>query len=118
MAAKRKTTIKKEPFPRESLDRVMAVMEALPRLRVSDEPNSTYTTANRASDFLAVFNGTSNADQGRRVLSQISMICDPRVLPGDADRHGTLALKSGQRLVLHEIMACMVSSLPIQVETS
>lgn len=105
---------KRRPFREEDLDSVVDLLEALPRLHVSED--GAYTFRDRATDFMAVFNGDSTADQGRRVLAQIAQICDPTIRITDADKHGTLAFKSGQRRVMQEIMLCMVSREPVRVE--
>jgi len=110
----RKVRTKKRTTGPGTTDYVVSVMEQLPRIIVRDE--GPYTPTDRARDFIAVFNGTSDAEQGRRVLSQISTICDPGVHLNDADKHGTLAMKSGMRRVFHEIMVCMVARQPVQVE--
>ncbi len=72
----------------------------LPQARLG--PN--YDEKDRASDFLAVFVGESNGEQGQRVLAQIADFCTPIPSPMDADRPGLLAFKEGKRWVLGEIM--------------
>lgn len=90
-------------------DDLLELLESLPRTRVDQE---TYTEKDRAADFLAVF----SSDRGRRVLDQIVQICDPAARLEDADKHGTLAFKAGQRRVLAEIQRCFVVREPITVE--
>lgn len=85
-------------------DDLIAFLESLPRIRVSDE----YKEIDRARDFAAVFNENSTAEQGRKVMSQIVDICDPRITSEDADKPGTLAYKVGMRRVLQEIQRCFV----------
>lgn len=88
---------------------VLYLFEQLPRIRLGDR----YTEQDRASDFLAVFNGESNRDQGQRVLSQIVEFCSPSPNPNDADKPGTLAFKDGRRWVLGELMRCFVMRLRV-----
>lgn len=96
------------------VDQVIEVLSAMPRVRANE--NGPYTFQDRASDFIAVFNGASSAQQGQRVLSQIAQICDPAPQMADADRHGTLAYKTGMRRVMTEIMLCMAVKEPVKVE--
>ena len=93
-------------------DELVALLESLPRTVVSHD--GPYTYQDRARDFLAVFGD----DKGKRVMSQIAQFCDPPPLLLDADKPGTLALKSGVRMVFAHIMSCMVAREPIKVETS
>lgn len=95
---------------RKDADAVLDLLEALPRVVAAHD--GPYTFTDRARDFIATF----NTDQGRRVLSQIHQICDPPPAFADADRHGTLAMKSGMRRVFAEIMRCMVAQPPIRIE--
>ena len=89
---------------------LLVLLESLPRVRVSHE--GPYTYEDRARDFIAIFGN----DQGRRVLSQIQQFCDPAPLLGDADRHGTLAFKSGARWIFVQIMTCFTTRQPIIIE--
>ena len=101
-------------FSKADRDAVVDLLEELPRIHVSHDGG--YSFADRAHDFMAVFNGTSTADQGRRVLAQIAQICDPVSSIKDADSHGSLAWKGGMRRVMHELMLCMVTREPVRVE--
>ena len=103
------------PFRRNDVDALVQLLEELPRVTPSTE--GPYTFVDRASDFIAVFNGASSAEQGRRVLSQIAQICDPAPKLSDADKPGTLAAKMGMRRVLAEIQLCFVAKEPMRVET-
>ena len=100
---------------RNDTDPIVTLLESLPRVRVGRDG---YSHIDRASDFVAVFAGTSGPDQGRRVLSQIHQICDPAPLPMDADKPGTMAFKNGMRRVMTEIMLCMVARDPVTIERS
>jgi hypothetical protein len=93
------------------MDAVLDLLEAMPRVSVSQD--GSYTFQDRARDFIAVFGGT---EQGRRVLSQIHQICDPAPTERDADKPGVLAFKNGKRRVMAEIMLCMVTREPVDVE--
>jgi len=91
-------------------DVVLELLESLPRvIATTDGP---YTHTDRARDFLGCFGD----ERGRRVLSQISHICDPPIHPSEADKHGTLAFKAGMRRVLAEIMVCMSVREPITIQ--
>ena len=96
------------------VDPLVDLLEALPRVIVRHE--GTYTYKDRAADFMAVFNGQSSIEQGRRVLSQIQQICDPTPSIVDADKPGTLAFKAGERRGFYELMNCFVSREPPVVE--
>lgn len=96
------------------IDPVVELFESLPRIRVSQE--GPYTFQDRSQDFLAVFGGTSNAEQGARVLAQISQICDPLPTINDADKPGTLAFKNGMRRVMSEIILCMAMRGDVKIE--
>ena len=85
-------------------DDLIEFLQSLPRVRVGQN----YSEADRASDFIAVFSGNSDAAQGGRVLAQLAEICDPMALPADADHHGTLAFKAGARYVFQRIQRCFV----------
>ena len=85
-------------------DELVDLLESLSPVRVGDD----YSEQDRASDFIAVFSGASNGDQGRRVLSQIAVICDPNIGLADADKHGVLAYKAGMRRVMKEIQRSFV----------
>lgn len=98
------------------LDAVVALLEALPRVLVRDE--GPYTAQDRANDFRSVFSGSSSADQGQRVLSQIAQICDPSPRRDDADHPGRLAFDLGKRRVMAEIMLCMVARPTVTIEHS
>lgn len=93
-------------------DEVIAFLESLPRVLASHE--GPYTYVDRANDFISVF----STEQGRRVLSQIHLICDPTPKFEDADKPGTLAMKSGMRRVMAEIMFCMVAKKPLTIESA
>lgn len=56
-----------------------------------------YTKADRAHDFIQVFN---TSDAGQRVLTQILDFCRPFDPPAHADSHGRLAYNAGRRYVL------------------
>ena len=85
-------------------DHLLELLESLSPVQIGDD----YTEENRARDFIAVFSSSSDGEQGRRVLSQIASICDPKINPGDADKHGTLAFKMGMRRVMQQIQLCFV----------
>ena len=104
-----------KPRKEQPEDAVIALLERLPRVQVSE--NGPYTVVDRARDFLAVFGGASDAEQGQRVLAQIGVICDPAPKMSDADKPGTLAMKAGMRRVMAEIMLCMVAKAPLKIET-
>jgi hypothetical protein len=87
-----------------SAETVLALLEELPRVRLGP----SYTEQDRAVDFIAVFAGSSNKDQGQRVLAQINDFCSPAPNPMDADKPGLLAFKEGKRWVLGEIMRAFV----------
>jgi hypothetical protein len=101
---------------RPDIDPVVSLLEALPRVMPSHD--GPYTYKDRARDFLAVFGGSSDAEQGRRVLAQIHQICDPAPLPRNADKPGTLAFQDGMRRVMREIMLCMVAKDPMTIQRS
>ena len=101
---------------REQKDAVLELLESLPR--VVARQDGPYTLQDRARDFIAVFNGTSAPDQGRRVLSQIHQICDPHPDRKNADKAGTLAFNEGMRRVMAEIMFCFVVKEPLIIERS
>jgi len=100
----------------EGKEALVELLESLPRVRAADD--GPYTYKDRAADFIAVFNGTSNAEQGRRVLSQIHQICDPAPIFSDADKPGALAWKTGMRRVFAEIMLCFVAKQPVTIQSS
>jgi hypothetical protein len=102
------------PQKKFKVDQVVELLSAMPRVRASEQ--GPYTYKDRAADFLAVFNGSSSAEQGQRVLAQIAQICDPTPLPNDADKPGTLAYKTGMRRVMTEIMVCMAVKEPVKAE--
>lgn len=82
---------------------IVALFETLPVARLGSE----YTETDRAQDFIKTF--TMN-DEGKRVLAQISDLCNPNPAPSDADKPGRLAFKEGQRWVLGEIMRCFLTN--------
>lgn len=96
------------------VDPLADLLEALPRVIARHE--GPYTYKDRAQDFLAVFNGQSGIEQGRRVLSQIQQFCDRTPSRLDADKHGTLAFDAGGRRIFYELMNCFVSREPPVVE--
>ncbi len=79
-------------------------METLPRVGIGI---NGYAEEARSSDFLAVFNGESNAEQGRRVLSQLSTHFNPYSRLENADRPGVLAYNEGLRGAFQYILRCM-----------
>ena len=89
---------------------LLELLESLPQVRVG---RNGYGEQDRAADFIAVFAGS---DRGRRVLSQIAVMCDPPPTLADADKPGTLAFKTGMRRVMAEIQRCFVVMDPISVE--
>ena len=93
-------------------DDLIEFLETLPRVRVGPD----YSESDRASDFIAVFSGLSDSAQGGRVLAQIAQICDPVVMPEDADKAGTLAFKAGARYVFQRIQRCFVIREIIKAE--
>lgn len=96
--------------PFSNLDEVYEVFEAMSRVR---EPSS-YLDADRARDFMAVFNGESTAVQGLRVLSHISNHCNPYPREGlSADQR---SFNDGRRSVLHWINRCMTVRGDVKVE--
>ena len=103
------------PKKKFNADPVVELFAALPRVKVSmDGP---YTYQDRASDFIAVFNGQSSPEQGQRVLAQIAQICDPVARRENADKPGTLAFEAGMRRVMAEVMLCMAVKEPVKAET-
>ena len=84
---------------------VLELLERLPSVRLGTE----YTETDRARDFLKVF----TTEEGRRVLAQLNLFCNPNPNPSDSDKPGRLAFKEGQRWVLAEIMRCFVSQKKI-----
>ena len=82
-------------------------MSELPRVAVG---LNGYSEEQRAADFMAVFNGESNVDQGRRVYAQIADSLQPIANPKNADRPGMLAFQEGMRYALYFINRCMVVS--------
>lgn len=107
--------IEKHPKKKFKVDQVIELLSTMPRVRASHE--GPYTFEDRARDFIAVFSGNSSAEQGQRVLSQISTICDPVPRRESADKPGTLAFEAGMRRVMAEIMLCMAVKEPVKVET-
>lgn len=93
-------------------DELVEFLSSLPPVRIGD----SYTEEDRARDFIAVFNGASDAVQGARVLSQIAAICDPPIATRDLSDHGVLAGKSGMRRVFQEIQRCFVVKAPVPVQ--
>ena len=79
---------------------VIDFLDSLERVRLGD----SYSSVDRARDFMAVFGGESNRDQGQRVLAQLVKFCTPTPNPAHADRAGTLAFKEGRRWVLAELV--------------
>lgn len=102
----------KKPKQERPQDAIIELLESLPRVAASHE--GPYTFTDRASDFIAVF----STEQGRRVLAQIHTICDPAPKFEDADKPGTLAMKSGMRRVMAEIMYCFVAKKPLTIESA
>lgn len=102
-----------QPFVKRKFktDPVVELLESMPRIRASHE--GAYTFKDRANDFISLF----STDQGKRVLTQISSICDPVPRSEDADKPGTLAYKAGMRRVMTEIMLCMAVKEPIVAES-
>lgn len=105
----------RRPTEFQGKDDLLELLEQLPRIGVGV---NGYTQEARAADFIAVFNGTSTPEQGRRVLSQIAIICDPAPRVSDADKPGTLAFKAGMRRVFAEIQLCFVVKAPVEVQRS
>lgn len=107
--APRVTKAKPEHNGWQKTDDVIELLESLPRVQVGRDG---YEEKDRAADFIATF----NTEQGRRVLAQIALICDPASLLADADKPGTLAFKAGMRRVINEIQRCFVIRAPITME--
>lgn len=115
--AKQKVRPKSRPVTKAKVERngwqktddIIELLESLPRVQVG---RNGYEEKDRAADFIATF----NTEQGRRVLAQIALICDPASLLTDADKHGTLAFKTGMRRVMNEIQRCFVIRGPVTIE--
>lgn len=105
---RKKATAKPKPKPASAptsawtgVDEIIEFLAALPRVQVGV---NNYTEKDRAADFIATF----STDAGRRVLTQIALICDPPTTIADADKNGSLAWKGGMRRVMAEIQRCFV----------
>lgn len=92
-----------------NVDDLVELLESLPRVMVG---RNGYEEKDRAADFIATF----TTEQGRRVLAQIALICDPPSSINDADKNGTLSWKAGMRRVMNEIQRCFVIRAPITTE--
>jgi hypothetical protein len=82
---------------------LQAVRELLDGLAACQaRPEGPYTFQDETRDFRSVF-GT---DSGKRVLSMIAQICDPRPVPDNTISNAAmlLAKNEGRRSVMHEIM--------------
>jgi hypothetical protein len=78
---------------------VRELLDALPACQASNE--GLYTFQDETRDFRAVF----STDMGKRVLSIIAQVCDPRpVGTTNINNVGLLASNEGRRSVMHEIM--------------
>lgn len=89
-------------------DDLYEFLDSLPSVHVGE----SYTETDRARDFISTF----SSESGRRVLSQIALICDPAMTLNDAEKHGRLAYKAGMRRVMAEIQRCFVIRQPVEVE--
>lgn len=86
----------------QSLDDIRALFEALGPIQASED--GPYTFLDEQRDFLAVFNGDSTAEQGRRVLSIIASICEgPPVSIHEVSDHARLAWRYATRSVMQDI---------------
>lgn len=88
---------------------VIELLEVLPRVGIGIDG---YTEEARSGDFLAVFNGASTAEQGRRVLSQLSTHYNPLSRLENADKPGVLAYHEGLRGAFNYILRCMTVRVP------
>lgn len=86
------------------------LFDELASLRLPED----YNEQDRARDFLAVFNGESDAEQGRRVLSMINNYCNTR--PSENLSDSVRAFRDGRRDVPEFIIRCMVPRDPVSVE--
>jgi hypothetical protein len=92
------------------------LFEALGPVAASDD--GPYTFLDEQRDFLAVFNGNSTPEQGRRVLSIIASVCEgPAVSIHEVSDHAKLAWRYATRSVMHEITLRMAGRRgPVKVE--
>ena len=103
-------------FSASHKDAVLDLLQELSIHQVHVTYDGDYTYKDRASDFMAVFNGTSTQEQGRRVLLQILQMCDRPADLRDAEHMGTMAFKNGMRRVGDEIKLCFVPKERVTVE--